>query len=163
MSKAMKRSLSLVLAVSIIAVGLFVAVSPAHAKTPALSEKSGTLIMGAEKTIKLTGGKGTWTVSDPDVVGLKNVKSKKVTLVPKRAGKATLVCKVGKKALRYKVKVLNNSLNERQDVDYAFAFVKGVKSSFGMMTDGADIASLNYDESSCKINYEGKFVQLLYL
>lgn len=84
---------------------------PAAAKAkPKLSAKSVMIAMGGTKKITLKSGKGSWSIEGNGVARLKSKKKTSVTVVPLRAGDTVVTCKVGKKKLKCKVRVLNNSI-----------------------------------------------------
>ena len=70
------------------------------------NEKSYSLNPGAQRTLAVSGGSGSlkWSVSNKKVVSIKK-NGKKATITAKKKGNATVTAKIGKTALKCKVKV----------------------------------------------------------
>lgn len=101
----------------LVAVLLCVPASRLQAKTPKLSRKKLTMTVGQKKVLKVknTKKKVTWKSGKPKVVRV----SKKGVLTAKKAGKAVVKAKVGKKTLKCTVTVKKKSgkKEEKKDED----------------------------------------------
>lgn len=109
MKKEFCKSMSYVLTAALL-LGVAIPSSPAAAKktAPKLSAKKISIKVGQKKTIKVknTSKKAKWSVkSGKKVVTLSNKKKKSVVVKGKKAGKATVLAKIGKKKLTCKVTV----------------------------------------------------------
>ena len=91
--------------------------SDALAKSaPKLSSKSFMLVAGGKQTVKLTGGKGSWSIADESVAKISSSGSDSAVVVPVKAGKTTLSCSVGSRTLSCSVNVLNNEVGSPKDM-----------------------------------------------
>lgn len=135
-----------------VAFGLVLPTSTAEAKAaPKLSEKSVTVAYGGKKTIKLKNGKGNWTVVDDGIVTVTKKTKTSITVKPVHAGTATIKCKVGKKTLQCKVKVLNNSIGDVM-TDFDSAMVVGGYIEYNKtLPRGKTLESTEYDDTIGKV------------
>ena len=143
---------SVLLVVMFAAFGLVLPTSTVEAKAaPKLSTKSVTLAYGGKKTIKLSNGKGKWTVAGDGVVTVTKQTKTSITVKPVHSGTATIKCRVGKKTLQCKVKVLNNSIGDVM-TDFNGAMVVGGYIEYNYtLPRGVTLESTEYDDKVGKV------------
>ncbi len=148
-----KRLLSSFLAIMMCITGAlaFSAVSVEAKAAPKLSAKTITIAKGGKQTIKLKNGKGKWSIQGNGVAKIKSKSKTSVTITPIKAGSTTVTCKVGKKALKCKVKVLNNTIGDVDDMYFPAVIVgKSFKYSF-TLPEGVTYKGADYDKSVGKL------------
>ena len=65
---------------------------------------------GGKKTIKLTNGKGKWSIKNKGIVKVQKKSGKYITIKPIKAGRTVVACKTKEKTLKCKVPVINNKI-----------------------------------------------------
>ena len=124
--------------------------------SPRLSAKSVMIAKGGRQTIRLSSGKGKWTIKSNGVAKLSKVTKKSVKVVPLKAGTTTVTCKVGGKTLRCKVKVLTSKVGEPgRDLDNAIVVGGKQKTKYSLIK-GARITGMVYDKKLAKVTKTGK-------
>ncbi|MBR3126040.1 MAG: hypothetical protein IKF42_11560 [Mogibacterium sp.] len=143
---------SMLLVIMFAAFGFVLPTSAVEAKaSPKLSASSVTIAYGGQQTIKLKNGKGTWSIEGDDVIKVKKKTNTQITVAPVKSGTATVSCKVGKKTLQCKVRVLNNKIG-KAETDLEHAAVVG--ESFGFdytLPKGVSLAGTEYDKTIGKV------------
>ncbi len=125
-----KRIAALLLAVVMVLTTVIFSINKADAKSSKLklSKKSITINIGDSAVIKISGknaSKVKWKVTKgADVILIKKNK-KKITILGFKSGKATITAKVGKKTLKVKVTVKEESPNNSEE--YSFTPSEGTK------------------------------------
>lgn len=111
----MRERLRIVLVCMILALGLSVPMQ-AQAKVK-LNKKTAKLEVGKTVTLKMTGTKKKvkWSTSNKKVATVKSAGKQKGKVSAKKAGKATITAKVGKKKYKCKVTVVKKTKNTKQD------------------------------------------------
>lgn len=143
---------NILLVVMLAACGFVLPVATAEAKAaPKLSAKYVTVAYGGRKTIRLQNGKGRWSVEDEGIVKVTKQTKTSVTVRPVHAGTATITCKVGKKKLQCRVKVLNNRTGKAES-DLRYAAVVGESFSFEYkIPKGVSLEGKQYDRKTGKV------------
>lgn len=160
-SKLRKAVSSILLVVMFAAFGFVLPTVSVEAKAaPKLSASAVTVAYGGKQTIKLSSGKGTWSVDGDGVIKIKKQTKTQITVAPVKKGTATITCKVGKKKLQCKVKVLNNKVGNIES-DFQHAAVVG--ESFGFeysLPKGVSLEGTEYDKTAgrvtCKTSLDEK-------
>lgn len=150
--KLIRHILVFVLTACVFMSGAFTLVTvPAEAKsTPKLSSKSVPLAMGGTQKIKLKNGSGKWSIKGTGVIRIKKKTKKYITVAPVKAGTATVYCKAGKKKLKCKVRVLNNSAGSVKDTGNAWVVGDSASTSFNL-PEGVSLTGTEYDTSKAKV------------
>lgn len=137
--------------------GFVLPTSAVEAKaSPKLSASSVTIAYGGKQTIKLQNGKGAWSIEGEDVIRIKKKTKTQITVAPVKRGTATIICKVGKKELRCKVRVLNSKVGNVA-TDFEHAAVVG--DSFGgeySLPKGVSLEGTEYDKTRGKVTIRTK-------
>lgn len=151
----MRKCISLLLVFSLVMGTISFSAADVSAASVKLSNKSVTIAKGGGKTIKLSRGKGKWTIVNAGVAKLKSVKGKSVRVVPVKAGKTLLVCKVKGKKLKCKIRVLNNKIGKISKAEYekmGFPLEKGKKISDSFtLSEGWKYKQANYNKKKAKV------------
>ena len=151
-----KRTLSLILTLCMCLTGIVAFSSvPAEAKAkPKLSSKSVMIAMGGKQKIKLKNGKGKWTIRNDGVATITKRTKKYVVVKPLKAGQTVVTCKVGKKKLKCKVRVVNNIIgNPKEDLGYAC--VVGDSTDIGInLKNGLTVNDIQFDSSVGQVTRE---------
>jgi serpin B len=126
-----KRLVAAMLAVAMVLTTGFINVSKADAKASKLklSKKSVTIYIGESAEVKISGknaSKVKWKVTKGANTILIKKNKKKITILGFDAGKATITAKVGKKTLKVKVTVKEESANN-DTTEYKFTPSEGTK------------------------------------
>ena len=155
--KTINRLIVSMLIACVLMVGSFAALTePAEAKAPPkLSSKSVTLAMGGTQKIKLKNGTGKWSIKGTGVIRIKKKTKKYVTVAPVKAGTATVYCKAGKKKLKCKVKVLNNSAGTVRDIGRAWVVGQTGSASFDL-PEGVSLTGTEYDRTKATVTTSTK-------
>lgn len=118
---------------------------------PKLSAKSVTIAKGGKQTIKLKNGKGNWTIEGNGVAKIKSKTKESVTIAPVKAGNTVVKCKVGKKTLTCKVKVLNNKIGGTEDMYFPAVIVGKTFSHSFTLPEGVSYKGNECDSKSGKL------------
>ena len=143
---------SVLLMIMFAAFGFILPTSVAEAKaSPKLSASSVTIAYGGNQTIKLKNGKGTWSIDGDGIIKIKKKTNTQITVAPVKSGTATVSCKVGKKTLQCKVRVLNNKVGKAET---ALEHAVVVGESFGfeyILPKGVSLEGTEYDKSVANV------------
>lgn len=116
-----------------------------------LSATYATLASGGSKKITLNKGKGKWSVTTGGAIKVTKKTSKYIIVKSVKAGTGTIRCKVGKKTLQCKVKVVNNSVGDPKE-DLGNALVVGMTGSVEYdIPDDLSIEKTTYDTQKGKV------------
>ena len=83
---------------------------------PKLSSTSIMLVAGGQKTINLTGGKGSWSIDDESIAAIKSSSETSIVITPVHSGTTKLNCNVNNKTLTCRINVLNNEIGSPSDL-----------------------------------------------
>lgn len=121
------------------------------------------MVMGGSRTIKVTGtsAKPKWSVSNTSVLKIKQ-KGNSVTVYPKKAGTAKVICRVNGKSLPCTVKVLNNNV-ECQKQYYPGVLVYKYYAPVGFLDKSLKVKRYIYDKNQLKMTVLYKNSQGSYL
>lgn len=149
------RFMTMLLACCVVLTGLApVVTQTAEAKSsPKLSSKSIILVKGGSKKISLKSGKGSWTIQGNGVAKLTSKKKKSVTVVPLKPGDTVVTCKVGKKKLKCKVKVLNNRIGNPKEENLVY-LLEGKSASFSIdIPEGEAVRNVTSSNGNALVSY----------
>lgn len=149
--KKICKVLTVMLAAAMLVTCVPVSASAGAKSAPELSSTYTTLAAGGSKTIKLSNGKGSWSVEGDGIVRVKKKTKTQITVAPVKSGTAVVSCKTGGKTLTCKVKVLNNRIGSpKKALGYAIVTGKSISVEY-TLPKGVKLKSKKYDKTLGKV------------